>query len=124
MGVADGCGLHGGRRQRLGFQAVPEDGVDALVAEGVQRQGAGAGGFQALRAGARPQAQDAQAGPVALDGVGAGDEDLLHQAGGGGADLLRPADQALGTPLHILPVMAGHVGQHRGVPAPLGGAQV
>ena len=101
-----------------------EDGLDALVAECPEGQGAGAGGLQPRRAVVLAQAQHPQARPVALDGVGAGGEYLLHHLGGGGPGLLRPADQTIGTPLHVFPVVAGHVLQHRGVSSPHEGAQV
>ena len=112
------------RGQRLVLQPVLQDGVNALVAERVQRQGAEAGRLQPRCSVLFAQPQDAQAGPIALHGMGAGGQDLLHQLGGGVSGLLGPADQALGTPLHILAVMAWHVSQHRGVSAPYEGAQV
>ena len=118
MGVLNRCLWGRCRRQRLAFEAVPKDGLDALVAEGVQRQGAATGGFQPGCAVVLAQPQDAQAGAVALDRVGAGGEDLLDHLGGGGSGLLSPAHQAVRTPLHILPVVVGHMGQHCGVPAP------
>ena len=99
-------------------------GLDALVGERVQRQGAEAGRLQPRCSMLPAKPQDAQAGPIALHGMGAGGQDLLHQLGGGISGLLRPADQALGTPLHILPVVAGHVLQHRSVAALGEGAQV
>ena len=66
------------RGQRLVLQPVLQDGVNALVAERVQRQGADTGRLQPCRSVLFAQPQDAQTGPVALDGVSAGGQYLLH----------------------------------------------
>src|SRR4030042_4329967 len=102
-------------RQWLSLQPVPEDGLEALIVGGAQSQAAGTGRLQPCRSVFFAQPQDAQTGPVALDGMGAGGQDLLYHLGGGRASLLGPADQTIRTPRPILPVMARHRLQQRGV---------
>ena len=117
VGVSNRCVRDRCRGERLVLQPVFEDGLDALVTERVQRQRASTGRLQPGRSVLFAQPQDAQTGPVALDGMGAGGQDLLHHLCRIRACLVRPADQPLRAPLHILPVMARHVLQHGGVPA-------
>ena len=49
VGVLNGGRGSGSHRQRLAFQPMPEDGLDALVAEGAQGQSADTGRLQPLR---------------------------------------------------------------------------
>jgi len=99
----------------LGIEAVGQDRLDAAVAQRVDRQGPLASSFQAGRAIALAQSQDAQAGSVALLGVAAAPQDGGDQPRRGGAGLFRPPGQAFGRPLGEL-VVWRHVGIHRGVP--------
>ena len=72
------------------IEAVLEDGVDVPVGAGLDGAGPRAGGFESLAAIALGEAQDAQAGAIALLGVGAIGEDGLDQGGGVRADGGRP----------------------------------
>jgi hypothetical protein len=88
-------------RVRLGgegqpIEAVLEDGVDVSVGAGVGGAGAGTGRFQALDAVTLGEAQDAQAGAIALLRVGTIGKDRLDQGGGLGADGAGPVDETRG----------------------------
>ncbi len=78
--------------QRQVLQPLAQDRFEALVAARAEADGATAGQLQAHFAVGFAQAQDAQAGPVALLRMDAPFEDVLDQAGGVRAGLLGPAD--------------------------------
>ena len=100
---------HGGstrkceKQQRVGrlvqgllIEAVLEDGLDRAHRVRPQGEGALCGGFEPGVGVGLGQAQDAEAGAVALLGVAPGVEDLGDEGGGGGTDGLGPSREALG----------------------------
>ena len=72
-------------------EAVAQDGLDAAVAMGAEDERAPAGGFQAFFAVALAQAQDPEAGAVALLGMLAFAQHRRDQRAGGRPDGLGPA---------------------------------
>lgn len=98
-----------GLSQRQAFQTLAQDRFEALVAARTEAEGATAGQLQAHFAMGLAQAQDAQAGPVALGWVDAPFEDVADHAGRVRPGLLSPADQPLWRPLGVLAMALGHV---------------
>ena len=80
------------------------------------------GGFEAGVGVGLGQAQDAEAGAVALLGMTSGVEDLGDECGGGGSDFLGPSRESFGRPLLGEPaVLLRHVLGHGGMsPAKMG----
>ena len=89
------------RRQRRAVEPVLQDRIDVPVRAGADGQCPGAGGFQPVGAISPPEAEEPQAGPVALLRVGPGRQDRLNELGGLGADLGGPGDEPGGTPLPV-----------------------
>src|SRR5690606_26458300 len=108
-------GIAGGGR--LAIEARVEDGLDAAVAAGAVRDGAGAGGLQPLRADLAAEPQHAHGGTEALFGMAPTAEHLLHGGRGLWADRAGPAQQPIRVPLGLVAMVRGHVRGDRGVPA-------
>ena len=79
-------------------QFVFQDGLNTFVEEAVDGEGIGAGGFEAFLRVLFAQADNAQAGPETLLGMGLIFEDMGHQFFSVWPQLLRPADDAGGGP--------------------------
>ena len=94
--VVIGQGVFGRLVQGLLVEAVFEDGLDRAHRVRPQGEGALGGGFESGVGVGLGQAQDAEAGAVALLGVAPGAEDFGDERGGGGSDLLGPSREALG----------------------------
>jgi len=116
---------HGAVRQRqsglrgvglaLFIQPVLENGTDAAVIGRIQRQSAGASGFQSRVAIIAPHAQHAQTGTVTLLRMLALPQHALHRGACVGPHLLRPVEQTLGIPARHLLVRRCHVRVDGGV---------
>ena len=118
--------LLGGLGRGQAVEPVLEDRVDVTVGADADRQRPGTGGLEAGGAIAAAEAEEPQAGAVALLGVRAVGEDGGDERRGLGADGLRPLDEARRRPLEMVLVGLGHVGgggggPARGVIAPMGG---
>src|SRR3990167_8718016 len=94
-----------------------EDRVDMPIGARADGDGAGAGGLEAGVAVALGEAQDPEAGAVALLGVRPIGEDGLDEGGGLRADRAGPRDEARRGPLQMVLMRLGHVGRVGGVPA-------
>ncbi len=86
-----------------------QDRLHAFIEEAVDGEGIGAGGFETFFRVLFSQAEDAQARAESLLGMGFIFEDMGHQFFRGGSQLLRPADNARGTPFQVLLMGFGHV---------------
>ncbi len=98
-----------GLSQRQVFQPLAQDRFEALVAARAEAEGASAGQLQTHFAMGLAQAQDAQAGPIAVSRVDAPFEDVADHAGRVRPGLLSPADQPLRRPFGVLAMALGHV---------------
>src|SRR5688572_10250619 len=84
----------GGRGEPV--EAVLEDRIDVAIRARLDRDGAGAGGLEPLRAVALGQAHDAEARAIALLGMRPIRENRLRQRGGLRADGAGPVDETRG----------------------------
>src|SRR5574340_155827 len=87
------------------------------IRAGAGEERAGTGGLQAVGAVAAAQAHDAEAGAVALLGMGAVVEDGLDELPGHRAGRLRPPNQAGRTPFGMAQMRLRHVCRQGGVVA-------
>src|SRR2546426_5233144 len=78
------------RRQRLAVEPGLQDRLDGVKAEGADGDRSAGGGFQPLVTEALAEAEDAEAGAVALLGMRPGLHDAANQLGRRGPSLLRP----------------------------------
>ena len=112
---------------RLGrppVEPVLEDRLDRAVGAGADLEAAIAGRLEPLGAVLARQAQDAEAGAVALLGMRPALQDQRGEHGGARADRRRVALDPLDRPVGITPVRARHVLGDRRVPAAPAAAQV
>src|SRR5258708_5428623 len=94
---------------RMRMEAVLEDRLNGAVGSGADVEAAVAGRFQPLGAVLPCQAQDADAGAVALLGVRPAFQDQRGELGGARADRRRVDGDALDRPFGVPPVPAPHV---------------
>src|SRR6266478_2463939 len=121
--VGEQLALPGGSGRPL-VEPVLEDRLDRSVGTGADVETAVAGRLQSVGAVLPRQAQDAEAGAVALLGMGPALQDQLGELGGAWTDYRRFTADPLDGPLGIAPVRTRHVFGDRGVPATTGAAQV
>ena len=107
--VKDRSRFRGAPGRRLPIKLVVEDGFDGAVGPCTDLDGAFGGGFEPRGPERSGEADDAQAGAVALLGMGPAFEDLLAQRRRSGADLAGVLADALDGPAGVAPVAGGHV---------------
>ena len=111
-----GQGALGRLVQGLFVEAVFQDGLDRTHRARPQGEGALGGGFEPGIGVGLGQAQDPEAGAVALFGMTPSLEDVSDERARGGSDLLGPSREALGRPLlGEQAVFLGHVLGHGGM---------
>ena len=101
-----------------------EDQLDRSVRSRTDVEAAVAGRFQAVGAVLPDQAQDAEAGAVALFGVRPALQDQLGKLGGAVLDRRRFAADPLDRPLGVAAMRTRHMFGERRMPAAAGGAQM
>src|SRR5882757_6883606 len=92
-----------------------QDRLDRTVARGTDVVAASAGRFDAGRAVAAREPQDAESGAEALLGMWLGHHDGLNERDRGGTDLAGLTHHPSGRPFGVTPVRAWHVLRRRGV---------
>ena len=90
-------------------QSVFQNGLNTFVEEALDRDGIGAGGFEAFFGIDLSQTENTQAGAETLLGMRFIFQDMGHQFFGVRADLVRPADHSFGGPFQIFLMSRGHV---------------
>lgn len=110
------------RERGLGFEGQPiepvlQDGLHRAIRHGPEGERAGAGGLQAGRGVALAEAEEPEAGAVALLRVRPALQDVLGERGGVGPGRRGPAQEARGRPLAVPLVRLGAVGGIGGVAA-------
>src|SRR5205085_5303309 len=108
VAVMDGWCL---RRLVVGVGAIEpvlQDRLDRAVACGADVVAASAGGFDAGRAVAAREPQDAESGTEALLGMRLGRHDCFDERDGGGADLARFSHHPGRRPFSVAPMRARH----------------
>jgi hypothetical protein len=101
-----------------------ENGFDGTIGEASDPKGAITGCFETLLGVAIRQADDSEAGPVPLLGVGFALDDPPSKLAGARPGLLRPGDDARGGPLQILLMGLRPMSRLRGVAALFVAAQM
>src|SRR5271165_6419266 len=104
VGMADRSGVRGAPGRRPPIELVVEDGFDGAVGPGADLDGVLRGRFDARGAVGADETDDAEAGAIALLGMGPGLEDLLAQRRGRLADLAGVFPDALDRPAGVAPV--------------------
>src|SRR5579875_3805684 len=110
--------------ERLLIEAMPQDGIEALVADCAGKQRTFGSRFYALNRIALPQADDTEAGTIAHLGMRERFQDFLYHLGGARTYRAGPCDHARRRPVQVRPVRSGAVFRVRDCRVGLVGAKV